>query len=149
MNQTKLYCLRENRYFVEKFGNFSELKLPQSLIFFCWNPAHVSTYQFLQKGVRDFSYFVQILSFLQKLKGPGFYTLVFYIFINLRSRQNKKIANTLLQVLLSRKCVQNFSNKKFKVCGSWSSSKISICQTNYLVSQKYYSFVLIWVSGFA
>ena len=48
-------------------------------------------YQCLQKGLRDFLYFVYILSYLQKLKRPGFYTLVFYIFINnSRSRQNEK-----------------------------------------------------------
>ena len=38
--------------------------------------------------------------------------LFFYISItNSISKQNKKIQNTLLQTLLSRKCVQNFSKK--------------------------------------
>ena len=45
-------------------------------------------------------------------KRPVFYTLVFWIFIiNSRSKQNKKIPNTLLQTLLSRERDQNFSKK--------------------------------------
>ena len=49
------------------------------------------TYQYLQKRVRDFFYFVKILSYLQKLKRPGFYTFIVYIFINnSRSKQNAK-----------------------------------------------------------
>ena len=48
------------------------------------------TNQCVQKCVQDFFYFVQILSYLQKLKRPGLYTLVFYIFNNNSiSKQNK------------------------------------------------------------
>ena len=48
-----------------------------------------------------FLIFFQILSYLQKLKRPGFHTLIFYTFINnLRSKQNKKIPHTILQILL-------------------------------------------------
>ena len=44
-----------------------------------------------KNGVRDFSYFVYILSCLQMLKIPVLYTLVFHIFINnSRSKQNKR-----------------------------------------------------------
>ena len=50
------------------------------------------TYQCLQKDVRDFFYFVWILSYLKKLKKLDlYYTLDFYIFINNSStKQNKK-----------------------------------------------------------
>ena len=48
----------------------------------------------------------------KNLKRPGFYTLVFYIFINnLSSKQNKKTRRTLLQTLLSRVRMQHFSKK--------------------------------------
>ena len=47
----------------------------------------------------------------------------------------KTILKTLLQTLLSGKRVQNFS-KNIKLCGSWSSSKFSVFQTNSLVSQE-------------
>ena len=50
------------------------------------------TSQCLQKGVRDFSYFVRILSNLQILKRPGFYTLVFHIVIN-NARSTKNLKN--------------------------------------------------------
>ena len=58
------------------------------------------------KRLRHF--FVCILNYMQKLKRPGFYTLVFYILINnSRSKQNKKNSETLL----SRKRIQNFRKK--------------------------------------
>ena len=64
---------------------------PRVQYFFAETSHTFPTYQFLQKGVRDSFYFVLILSCLQKLKIPGFYTLVFYIFFNnSRSKQNKK-----------------------------------------------------------
>ena len=72
----------------------------------------------------------------KNLERPGFYTLVFYTFINNSSLNKiKKISHTLLQTLLSRKYVQ-ISEKKIKLCGSWSSSKFSIFQTKNLVSWK-------------
>ena len=80
--QTKLYCFQETRYFFSKFRNFDELQLPQSLMFFAGILHTFPTYQCLQKSVRNFSYFVQILSYFQKLKRPGFHTLVLPIFIN-------------------------------------------------------------------
>ena len=55
-----------------------------------------------------FCFFVQILSYLQKLNGPGFYTLVFYIFIyNSRSRQNlKNFEHTFVDIIKQKKCVK-------------------------------------------
>ena len=59
--------------------------------FFAETLHRFSTYQCLQERVWDFSYFVQILSYLQKLKRSGFYALFSYIFItSSRSKQNKK-----------------------------------------------------------
>ena len=99
----------------ENLKNFDELQLLYSSIFFAENLHTFPNYQFLQKGVLDFLCFVQILSYLQKLGGPGFYTLVFYIIIdNSKPKQNKNIPNTLFQSLLSRKHVQN-SNQKYKI----------------------------------
>ena len=40
-----------------------------------------------------------------------------------------QLPDTLLQTLLSKKRVQNCSQKNIKLCGSWSSSKFSIVQT--------------------
>ena len=58
------------------------------------------------------------LELFAKIKKTGFYTLDFYTFINnSRSKQNKKNPNTLLQTLLSRKGVQNFS-KNSEVFGA-------------------------------
>ena len=83
-HRQKLYYSRETRYFVRKSENFDELQLLFSLI---------NVY----KSVFGIIYFVQILSYLQKLKRPGFYTLFFYIFLNKsRSKQNKKNPEHLL-----------------------------------------------------
>ena len=71
-----------------KFENFDELQLPYSSIFFTETLLTFPTYQYLQKGLRDFFYFVWILSYLQKLKRTGSYTLAFFIFI-MNSRLNK------------------------------------------------------------
>ena len=85
---------------VQYFGNlqlpYSSLpQLPYSSIFFGETQHKFPTYKCLQKRVWDFFCLVQILSDLQKLKRPDFYTLVFYIFINdSRSTQNKKISRT-------------------------------------------------------
>ena len=77
-------------YFVWKFENFDELKLRYSLFFTeTW---HFPTYQCLQKGEQDFLNFFQILNYLLKLKRPGFYILVFYIFID-SSRSNQNFKN--------------------------------------------------------
>ena len=58
---------------------------------FCWNFAHVAYLPMSIKGCTGF--FLSCLDlelFAKKLKRPGIYTLLFYIFINnSRSRQNK------------------------------------------------------------
>ena len=54
----------------------------------------------LNKGVRDFFYFVYILTYMQKLKRPGFYTLVFYIVINnSRSKQKKNPEHVFVDIV--------------------------------------------------
>ena len=59
----------------------------------------------------------------KKLKRPGFYTLVFYIFINnSRSKQNEKNPEQALVGIIK----WEISAKNIKVCGSWSPSKFSI-----------------------
>ena len=64
------------------------------------------------------------MSYLQKLKIPGFYTLGFFIFINnSRSKQNKKkISNTLFKTLLSRKRAK-FQQKILN------SMEVGVCQS--------------------
>ena len=61
------------------------------------------------------------LKLFAKIKKPGSYTLVFYIFINKsRSKQNKTILNSLLQTLQN---VYKISAKKIKLYDSWSSDR--------------------------
>ena len=61
-------------------------------MFFVETSHTLPTYQYLQRGVHDFCFFLfrsWVIS--KKEKGPGFYTLVFYIVINnSRSKQNKR-----------------------------------------------------------
>ena len=45
---------QETRFFVRKIENFDELQLPQSLIFFCWNFAHVFYLIMPKKGCSGF-----------------------------------------------------------------------------------------------
>ena len=77
----------QNRIVFEKPSilseNFKTLASFYSSIFFA-ETSHVSM---SKKGCAGYFYFVYLL----KLKGPGFYTLIFNIFINdCRSRQSKK-----------------------------------------------------------
>ena len=59
----------------------------------------------------------------KKLKRPGFYTLVFYIFINnSRSKQNEKNPEQAFVGIIK----WEISAKNIKVRGSWSPSKFSI-----------------------
>ena len=82
--QNPIQELREGSIVFEKPGteNFDKLQLPHSLMFFAEISHRCPTYQCIQKSVRDFFYFIQILSYLLKFKRPGFYKIVFYIFIN-------------------------------------------------------------------
>ena len=75
------------------FEKFEKLwRVPTTLQFnnFCLNFAHVSYLPMSAKGCAGFFLFCLDL-YLQKLKRPGFYTLICYFFINnSRSKQNKK-----------------------------------------------------------
>ena len=121
--------LEKTKYFVRKFENFDKLQIPYSSIFFAQTSHKFPTYQCTQKEVRDFFYFVQILSYLQKLKRPGFYTLVFtFLLITQEVNKIKKISSTLFQILLVEN-VCKISAKNINFYDSWSSSKFSIFQT--------------------
>ena len=64
------------------------------------------------KGCPGFVLFCLDLELFPKIKKPGFYTLILYIFINnLRSKQNKKNPEHPFLTLLSRKRVQDFTKK--------------------------------------
>ena len=67
-----LRWLRETRQFVQKTENFDELQLPQTFIIFVEILHTFPNYQYLQKGVWDFSYFVQNLSYFPKSKNTWF-----------------------------------------------------------------------------
>ena len=96
--QNHIQKLRQSSIVFEKQGilpeNLKTLTIsnyPTVQYFFVETLHTFPTYQCLQKGVQDFFYFAYILSYLQKLKRPCSYTLIFYIFINnSRSKQNKK-----------------------------------------------------------
>ena len=65
----------------------------KELNIFYWNFAYVFFMPMSTKGVRNFF----ILSNIELLVKPSFYTLAFYIFVNnSRSKQNKKVPNKLL-----------------------------------------------------
>ena len=67
-----------------------------------------------KNGVRDFSYFVYILSCLQMLKIPVLYTLVFHIFINnSRSKQNKRNLDHPFVDIIRQMC-EKFQQKILK-----------------------------------
>ena len=61
----------------ENLKTLYKLQLPCSSIFLAETSHRLPTYQCLRKDVQDFFYFVWILSYLQKLKRPGLYTLLF------------------------------------------------------------------------
>ena len=105
---------------IEKPGILSEKnqnlwRAPTTIDFniFCWSFAHCSFLPMSTKGCSKFFFFlILILSYLQKLKRSGFYTLVFYIFTNnSKSKQNKE--NPEHPLVGIRKRAQNF-NKKYK-----------------------------------
>ena len=81
-------------------------------------------------------YFVQIVSYFQKLKRPGFQILLFDIFINnSRSKQNKKNTELTFLNIVKQKMGAKFQQQILN-SGSWSSSKFSIFQKKKLVSWK-------------
>ena len=75
----------------ENLKTFDELPLPYSSIFFAETLHAFSTYQFLQKCFWDFFISFRSCVICKDLKRSGFYTLVFYTFINnSRYKQNRK-----------------------------------------------------------
>ena len=96
--QNTIQKFRESSIVFEKTGIFSENwklgRTPTILQFniFCWNFAHAFYLPMSAKGCVGI-FFISFRSWItcQSLKIPGFYTLVFYTFINnSRSKQNKK-----------------------------------------------------------
>ena len=83
-------------YFVWKFENYDKFQLSYSSILFTETLHTFRTYQYLQKGVQDFLYFVYILSYLQKFERPSFFLHLFFTFLLKTQDLNKikKISNT-------------------------------------------------------
>ena len=75
--QNPIQKFRQSSIVFEKPGTPTT---PQFNIF-CWKFPHVSYLPMSTKVYAGFFFFVYILSFLQKLKEPGFYTLVFFTFL--------------------------------------------------------------------
>ena len=81
---------------MKKKENFEQLQLLQSSIFFAETLHTFPTYQCLQMGVSDFFYLFRSCVTCKNKKRPGFYTLVFDIFLkNSRSNKVKKFRTTL------------------------------------------------------
>ena len=103
---------------MKKKENFEQLQLLQSSIFFAETLHTFPTYQCLQMGVSDFFYLFRSCVTCKNKKRPGFYTLVFDIFLkNSRSKQSKQIPNNLVG------SVCKVSAENVKLCGS------SACQS--------------------
>ena len=130
--QNPIQKFRQSSFVFEKPGiSRNELQLPYSSIFFAEILHTFPTYQRLQKRLRDVFYFVQILSYFQKLRRPGFYTVVFYIFIHTsRSKQNKKNSkHYFLDIIKQRTCAK-FQQKKLN------SMVVGTCQIFQFFRQK-------------
>ena len=150
--QNTIQKFRQSSIVFEKRGIFSEnLKTLTSsnyptiqyfLLKLCTRFLHTNVYK---RVCVIFFYFVQILSYLQKLKTtwfldtrfshfyrPGFYTLVFY------TQDLNKIKKSRTRVcrhyLVENVC--RISAKNIELYGRWSSSKFSIFLLKNLVSWK-------------
>ena len=78
---------------------------------FCSYFTHTFYLPISTKGYVEF--YLDLQLFAKIKKRSGFYTLIFYTFINnSRSKKNKKVPDNLLLTLLSIKSVQSFSKKK-------------------------------------
>ena len=85
---------------------------------FCWNFAYVSYLPMSTKLCSEFSLFCSDLEFFAKSKKTWFLHPRFYIFINnSRSKQNKKIPNTLCRYYQEEN-VWKISAKNIKLYGS-------------------------------
>ena len=101
--------------------------------FFCWNFAH---FFFLPMcAYSGFFLFCLDLELFAKNRKDlvSTHSLFTFLIITQDLNEIKKILYTLLQSSLSRKRVQNVTQKLY---GSWNSPKFSIFQANNLVSRK-------------
>ena len=85
----------------ENLKTLTSSNYPTVQYFFAKTSHTFPTYYSLQKGVWDFFCFVYILSYLQKLKNPGFYkplliTVFKLLLITQDPNKIKKIPHTLL-----------------------------------------------------
>ena len=134
--QNPIQILRQSSIVFEKSGfcfwrfeNFDELQLSYSSIFFTKISHTFPAYQRLQKSVQGFFILFRSWVFCKKLKRPGFYILVFYIFINnSRYKQNKKKPQTPFCIHFYVESTWNILAKNIKLYGSWNSSKFSFCR---------------------
>ena len=95
-----------------------------------------STYQCLEKGVWVFFLFCLDLELFAKIKKrPGFYTLVFYIFIN--NSRSKNPEHSFADIVKYETCAK-FQQKilNFVVVGARQSFQFFSFQINNLVSWK-------------
>ena len=97
-NQNPIQKFSQSSNFFEKPGilsynlkTFTSSNYSVVQYFFAGTSHTFPTYQCLQKGVLDFFILFGCWVIFKNKKRPGFYTLVFYIFIsNSRSKQNLK-----------------------------------------------------------
>ena len=112
-NLDKALLLR-NQVFCLKFENFDELQLLYSSINLAETSHTFPTYHCLKMGVCNFFNFIQILSYLQKIK-TWFLLIRFCTFINnSKSKQNKENAtHFFVDITKQRTCVK-FQQKILK-----------------------------------
>ena len=144
--QNTVQIFRQSSIVSEKPGILSEhLKIltssnyPTVQYFFAETLHTFFTYQCLQERVWDFFYFIQILSYLQKLKKrPDFYPLFtllhFYWWFKVETKLKKSYTRFCRHYKVENLC--KISAKNIKLYGRWSSLKFSIFQTKNLVSWK-------------
>ena len=95
------------------------------------------TYQCVQKGFKICFILFRSWVIYQNKNRLGFYLRTETRFINSsRSKQNKNNLNTLLETLVSRKDVQNFSRKYYTLAGSHQSFEFSKQITRFLGNKR-------------
>ena len=110
-NLDKALLFLRNEVFCLKIWKLWWAPATLRFIIFCWNFAHVF---YLPMSSVGGIFFILFRSWVicKKLKTPGFYTLFStFLLITQDLDKIKKIPNCLLETLLSRKRVQNFSKK--------------------------------------
>ena len=113
-NLDKALLFLRNQVFCLKFENFDELQVLYSSIYLAETSHKFSTYHCLKMGVCNFFNFIQILSYLQKIK-TWFLLIRFCTFINnSKSKQNKENAtHSFVDITKQRTCVK-FQQKILK-----------------------------------